>query len=86
MIDISPYSRVIGVLLANPDAKQAVLYLGEQRAVKAARVGSRFHHRGGQAIVTFVVTEGPPNYRERQVIKREKGAGRRWPMEEVEVR
>ena len=86
MIDISSYNRVISILLANPDARQAVLYLGEHRTVKATRRGSKFHHRGGQAILTFAVTDGPPNYRERQVIKRERKAGRRWPMEEIEVR
>lgn len=83
MSDIMPYNRVIGVLLANPDARQAVLYLSPRRTVKATR---RHKYSKRQTRVEILVTDGVPNYRERERIKKLAKDKRGFPVEEIEVR
>jgi len=83
MSDVMPYNRVIGTLLANPGVRQAVLYFGPKRVVRATR-----RHKYSKCLtrVEILVTDGVPNYRERERIKRFKGDKRGFPVEEIEVR
>ena len=79
------HSEVIQALVTS-DARTATKYLSDKLVVRATRrlYGKTYRPSKGQ--LEILLTEGRPNYRERDFIRRCKTAGEPFPVRKVQLK
>lgn len=65
-------------------AYQAVMYVSPTRTIKATR--RRYKGKFDKRAVEITITDGPPNYAERQFIKLLKKAKEPFPVKKIQLR
>lgn len=83
-----PIDKVFNALLNNPEAKSAVLYLGQKHpsGCQIVRVTRTRKPDRRDRSTHLVVTYGAPNYLERAFIKLAKKAGELFPIQKVQFK
>ena len=76
---LNHYRRVMEALLDEEGARQAVLFVDEKRTIRATRRLYGKARRPSRRQIEVHLTDGPPNYREREIIKRCRKAGAALP-------
>ncbi len=77
------YAKVTAALI-DSGARQAILYVSEKRTIKATR--TRYRGKFSRRCIEITLTDGPPNYTERQRIKQLKKVKEPFPVKKVQLR
>lgn len=73
-------------VISEPGVIQATKYLSPNLVARATRRRYGKHKRASQRSLELVVNIGPPNYREREFIRRCQKAGEPFPVRKIQVR
>jgi hypothetical protein len=79
------YDKLINTLI-NSAAQVATYYQSDKRVKRATRRLYGKNRKPDRYHIEVQLTEGPPNYRERQFIKTAKKAGETFPIRKIQLK